>query len=188
MENNRLRSGLKKVLSHYDAILAILVLFICVFGLIMIYSASSYRAEYYYGDSKLYFKRQGLFIVVGAAVMIAVSLIDYRVYLKKLKLIKIRPIFLLYFACLALHIYALFKGHESGGSKRWIELGGGMNFQPSEVSKVCFVLLAALIAGKRKRLVSPCSRCWPCSSPPSWATTWTARVRVLPCWCWVLSC
>ena len=154
MENDRVRGRLKKVLSHYDAILAILVLFICVFGLIMIYSASSYRAEYYYGDSKLYFKRQGLFIVVGAAVMIVVSLIDYRIYLKKLKFIKIRPIVLLYFACLFLHIYAFFNGHESGGSRRWIELGAGMNFQPSEVSKVCFVLLAAFLAGKRKHWVN----------------------------------
>ena len=154
MDKNLQRNRLKKVLSHYDAILAILVLFICVFGLIMIYSASSYRAEYYYGDSKLYFKRQGLFIVVGAAVMILVSLIDYRIYLKKIKFIKIRPIVILYFLCLALHIYALFKGHQSGGSKRWIELGGGMNFQPSEVSKVCFVLLAALLAGKKKRFVN----------------------------------
>ena len=154
MENNLHGNRLKKVLSHYDAILAILVLFICVFGLIMIYSASSYRAEYYYHDSKLYFRRQGLFIVLGAVLMVLVSLIDYRFYLKKMKFIKIRPIVILYFLCLLFHIYAFFKGHESGGSRRWIELGGGFNFQPSEVSKVCFVLLAAFLAGKRKRLVN----------------------------------
>lgn len=153
MDNNQ-RSRLKKVLSHYDAILAILVLFICVFGLIMIYSASSYRAEYYYHDSKLYFRRQGLFIVLGAVLMVLVSLIDYRFYLKKMRFIKIRPIVILYFLCLLFHVYAFFKGHESGGSRRWIELGGGFNFQPSEISKVCFVLLAAFLAGKRKRLVN----------------------------------
>lgn len=154
MDNNNQRSRLKKVLSHYDAILAILVLFICVFGLIMIYSASSYRAEYYYHDSKLYFRRQGLFIVLGAVLMVLVSLIDYRFYLKKMRFIKIRPIVILYFLCLLFHVYAFFKGHESGGSRRWIELGGGFNFQPSEISKVCFVLLAAFLAGKRKRLVN----------------------------------
>ena len=154
MENVKQQSRVKQVLSHYDAILGILVLFICVFGLIMIYSASSYRAEYYYGDSKLYFRRQGLFIVIGVFVMIAVSLVDYRVYLKKIKFIKIRPITILALICFALHAYALLNGHESGGSKRWIELGGGINLQPSELSKVCFVLLAAFLAGKRKRFLN----------------------------------
>ncbi|MCR4624890.1 MAG: putative lipid II flippase FtsW [Lachnospiraceae bacterium] len=120
----------------------------------MIYSASSYRAEYYYGDSKLYFRRQGLFIVIGVVVMIAVSLIDYRFYLKKIKFIKIRPVTILALICFALHAYALLNGHESGGSKRWIELGGGINLQPSELSKVCFVLLAAFLAGKRKRFIN----------------------------------
>lgn len=154
MENVKQQSRVKQVLSHYDAILGILVLFICVFGLIMIYSASSYRAEYYYGDSKLYFRRQGLFIAIGVFVMIAVSLVDYRVYLKKIKFIKIRPITILALICFALHAYALLNGHESGGSKRWIELGGGINLQPSELSKVCFVLLAAFLAGKRKRFLN----------------------------------
>ena len=154
MENVKQQSRVKQVLSHYDAILGILVLFICVFGLIMIYSASSYRAEYYYGDSKLYFRRQGLFIVIGVFVMIAVSLVNYRVYLKKIKFIKIRPITILALICFALHAYALLNGHESGGSKRWIELGGGINLQPSELSKVCFVLLAAFLAGKRKRFLN----------------------------------
>ncbi|MBR4776920.1 MAG: FtsW/RodA/SpoVE family cell cycle protein [Lachnospiraceae bacterium] len=120
----------------------------------MIYSASSYRAEYYYGDSKLYFRRQGLFIVLGVLVMVAVSLVDYRVYLKRIKFIKIRPITILALICFALHAYALLNGHESGGSKRWIELGGGINLQPSELSKVCFVLLAAFLAGKRKRFLN----------------------------------
>ena len=41
MENNLHGNRLKKVLSHYDAILAILVLFICVFGLILIISKFS---------------------------------------------------------------------------------------------------------------------------------------------------
>ena len=154
MENVKQQSRVRQVLSHYDAILGILVLFICVFGLIMIYSASSYRAEYYYGDSKLDFRRQGLFIVIGVFVMIAVSLVDYRVYLKKIKFIKIRPITILALICFALHAYALLNGHESGGSKRWIELGGGINLQPSELSKVCFVLLAAFLAGKRKRFLN----------------------------------
>ena len=75
---------IKNVLSNYDAILAILVLAICAFGLVMIYSASSYRAAYYYSDSKLYLRNQGMFIVIGAILMVAVSMIDYKYYFRKL--------------------------------------------------------------------------------------------------------
>ena len=38
--------------------------------------------------------------------------------------------------------------------------------------------------GRAQRPFSRCSRCWPCSSPQSLATTWTTREKALPCWCW----
>ena len=148
---------IKRVLSHYDAILAILVLFICVFGLIMIYSASSYRAEYYYHDSKLYFRRQGLFLIGGTVLMILVSMISYKVYFKRVKIFKFRIPLVLFLGviCLGLHIYAMFNGHEAGGSSRWIQLGGsGVNLQPSELSKVFFVLGGTFIVAKLKRLIN----------------------------------
>ena len=148
MKKNSTKIRIKTVLSHYDAILAILVLFISVFGLIMIYSASSYRAQYYYQDSKLYFRRQGLLLIAGAVIMIVVSLINYRVYFKCFKVFKLKIpiIFFLLLICTALQWYALFKGHEAGGSSRWIQFGGGINIQPSELSKVCFVLCGAFVA------------------------------------------
>ena len=154
MKRNAVTIKIKNVLSNYDAILAILVLFICVFGLIMIYSASSYRAAYYYGDSKLYFRRQGLFILGGAALMVVTSLIDYKIYFKKIKIIPVKPVVLLYFLCIALQWYVYFAGYSSGGSSRWIQLGGGFNLQPSEISKVCFVIGGAFVAAKKKKMIN----------------------------------
>ena len=147
MKKSSAKIKIKTVLSHYDAILAILVLFICVFGLIMIYSASSYRAQYYYQDSKLYFRNQGRFLLAGAALMILISFINYRVYFKciKIKKIKIPVVFFLFLICAALQWFALFNGHEAGGSSRWIQFGP-VNLQPSELSKVCFVLCGAFVA------------------------------------------
>ena len=155
VKQSRNRISIKKVLSHYDAILAILVLLICVFGLIMIYSASSYRAEYYYKDSKLYFRQQGYFILGGLAIMIIVSLINYKVYFKRIKLFKIKVPIIVFFwiICIGLQIYVLFNGYESGGSARWIKLGP-VSFQPSELSKMMFVLAGAYVAARFKFLVN----------------------------------
>ena len=156
VESRRKKIQIKSVLSHYDIILAILVLFICSFGLVMIYSASSYRAEYYYKDSTLYFRRQGLFLLGGAAVMILISLIDYKTVFKKIKLFKFRIPLLIFFwlICIGLHWWTFFNGYSAGGSARWIQLGGGINFQPSELSKVCFVLFGTVIARKNRKLMN----------------------------------
>ena len=144
---------IKNVLSNYDAILAILVLAICAFGLVMIYSASSYRAAYYYGDSKLYFKNQGMFIVIGAFLMVVVSMVDYKFYFRKLKLLKIPPVILLWLVCLGLQWFVFFSGHTVGGSARWIKIGA-FSIQPSEIAKVCFVLGGSFVAARKKKLIN----------------------------------
>lgn len=144
----------KRVLSRYDFNLVVLVLVICGFGLVMIHSASSYRAEYYYNDSTLYFRRQALFLVCGIVLMVITSLVDYRIYIKKIRFIRIRPIILLYLLCIGLHWFVFFAGYSAGGSSRWIQLGSGFNLQPSEISKVCFVLGGAFVAERKRRLIN----------------------------------
>ena len=144
----------KNVISNYDYKLMILVIFICAFGLLMIYSASSYRAAYFYNDSSMYFRRQGMFFVAGTVLMVLISLIDYRVYFRRIKLIRIRPVELLYLVCIGLHWYIFFAGYSVGGSARWIQLGSGINFQPSELSKGCFVLGGAFVAAKKKMMIN----------------------------------
>ncbi len=154
MRVNHSTKIVRKLLSKYDFNLVILVLFTCAFGVIMVFSASSYRAEYYYNDSAFYFKRQGLFFIVGTVLMVLTSLIDYRVFCKKIKFIKIRPVVLLYLICIGLHWFVFFAGYGAGGSSRWIQLGGGFNFQPSELSKVCFVLAGAFVAERKKHMLN----------------------------------
>ena len=144
----------KTVLSNYDFFLVVLVLFLSAFGLLMIYSASSYRAQYFYGDAYLYIKRQGLFLVGGIVLMILTSLLDYEFYGKKLRFIHVRPVIILYLVCLGLHLYVFLAGYSANGSSRWIKLGGGFNLQPSEISKVCFVLGGAFVIDRKKRLVN----------------------------------
>lgn len=154
MKKNLFSKITKTVLSNYDFSLVTLVLFLSAFGLLMIFSASSFRAQYYYGDAYLYIKRQGIFLVGGIVLMIITSLIDYEVYGKKMKLLHVRPVIILYLICLGLHLYVFFAGYSANGSSRWIQLGGGFNLQPSEISKVCFVLGGAFVIDRKKRLIN----------------------------------
>lgn len=55
---------------YFDySMLAVLIFLIC-FGLVMLYSTSSYSALVTYGDSMHYFKRQLIFCVMGLIVHI----------------------------------------------------------------------------------------------------------------------
>lgn len=135
----------RRVRSFYDYSLLFLIIFLVCFGLVMIYSTSSYNAAKYYNDPLKFVRRQLLFVVVGIPAMIIVSKIDYRLYIKKLPVIRLRPITLLFFLCLIMQAVVLIVGEATGGSQRWISLGGLGKFQPSEITKICVVLFTAYI-------------------------------------------
>lgn len=145
------KKQIRHVNSNYDITLVLLVLFLGVFGLVMIYSTSSYNAARYYNDARLYFNRQGIFLIIGFFLMIVVSMVDYRIYIKPLPLIKIRPIWLLYILCLGMQTYVLVNGYAAGGSMRWIQIPGIGQFQPSEITKICFILFVAFLAQSMPR-------------------------------------
>ena len=134
----------KRMHSYYDYSLLFLILFLVCFGLVMIYSTSSYNAQRLYGNPTYFLERQALFAGLGILVMLFVSKIDYRLLLKKLPVIKINPIIALYIACMLLQVAVLIFASEVKGSKRWIEIGPA-RFQPSELSKIAVILFTAYI-------------------------------------------
>lgn len=134
----------KRLHSYYDYSLLFLTLFLVCFGLIMIYSTSSYNAQRIYGDATYYLSKQALLGGAGILIMLFVSKIDYRIYITKLPIIKIKPVTILYFLCIFLQIAVIIFGEETKGAKRWLEIGG-QRFQPSELSKIAVILMAAYI-------------------------------------------
>ena len=92
MTRKKKRSGIV----YFDySLLAILICLVC-FGLVMLYSTSSYSAMMKQnGDSLFYFKRQLLFCIVGFIGMWLVSKIDYHWYINKSKLFYFFSIFTL---------------------------------------------------------------------------------------------
>lgn len=127
-------------IAYFDySLLAILICLIC-FGLVMLYSTSSYSAMMKQnGDSLFYFKRQVLFCIVGLIVMWIVSRIDYHWYFERSKFFYFVSIFMMFLVKTPL-------GKEVNGAKRWIKLPFGQQLQPAEIAKIAIILfISALI-------------------------------------------
>ncbi|MEG0722427.1 MAG: cell division protein, partial [Lachnospiraceae bacterium] len=56
----RKRPRKRKTIQYFDYSLLAIVIFLVCFGLVMLYSTSSYSAQIENGDSMFYLKRQGL--------------------------------------------------------------------------------------------------------------------------------
>lgn len=127
-------------IAYFDySLLAILICLIC-FGLVMLYSTSSYSAMMKQnGDSLFYFKRQVLFCIVGLIGMWIVSRIDYHWYFERSKFFYFISIFIMFLVKTPL-------GKEVNGAKRWIKLPLGQQLQPAEIAKIAIILfIPALI-------------------------------------------
>ena len=127
-------------IAYFDySLLAILICLIC-FGLVMLYSTSSYSAMMKQnGDSLFYFKRQVLFCIVGLIGMWIVSRIDYHWYFERSKFFYFISIFMMFLVKTPL-------GKEVNGAKRWIKLPFEQQLQPAEMAKVAIILfIPALI-------------------------------------------
>ena len=126
--------------NFYDFTLLFLIIFLVGFGLVMVYSASSYTAALDYGSSAYYLKRQAVFAVIGLALMFFISMVDYHI-LKKFTVIG----FLVISALLLVTLIAGSAGGAGEGSTRWIELGP-IRFQPSELAKLVIIMYVAYAA------------------------------------------
>lgn len=143
-----------RVRRAYDYSLLFLTFFLVGFGLVMIYSTSSYNAVKYHGSATYFLSKQAFFAVAGLFIMWVVSKIDYRYIVHPLPLIKIKPITALYFLCLVLQVAVLFIGEEVNGARRWIKVPGLGTFQPSELTKICIVLLTAYLASRAPKMLN----------------------------------
>ena len=120
----------------YDYSLLFVILFLCVFGLIMVFSTSSYIAELKYGSSWHFVRLQGLYMVIGFIAMILVSKINYRIWAKVTIIAWLGAVFLM---CLVNYTPL---GVEYNGKKRWLSVAG-RTIQPTEFVKVAIILCMA---------------------------------------------
>ncbi len=121
--------------AYFDYNLLIVVIFLVCFGLVMLYSSSSYSAQIKFGDDMYYLKRQALVTVGSFFAMYVVSRINYHIYAKWAW-----PVY-----WIAMFLMALVRfsplGVESYGSRRWLQMPFNMTLQPSEIMKIAIILL-----------------------------------------------
>lgn len=146
--SKRKREGLFKNFfvrgEYFDYVLLFVVLLLVGFGLVMVYSTSSYKAYLDFGDSGYYFKRQLLFSLVGFVAMVVVSKMNYQKWKRFSGLI--------YLIMLVLQIAVLFLGLDSHGAKRWIQIGP-ISFQPSEFAKIGMILFMAHLISNKANII-----------------------------------
>lgn len=117
----------------FDKVLFFTVIIMAIFGVIMIYSASSIWAEYKFHDAFKFVKSQSFFLIVGIMVMTMVSKIDYHFFKDKANLIL--------GICFLLLVLVLIPGIGSirNGSRSWFGIGG-LGIQPSEFAKIGLII------------------------------------------------
>ena len=130
-----LLNGGKVMLPRLNSLL-LLVCLLLVYGLLMMTSASVEIAKSQYGDAFYFFKRQGIFAIVGLFVFF-ITLHIPTVLWKKYSWVLLLGSFLLLILVLVPGI-----GKIVNGSARWIDLGF-FNLQPSELAKIFIVIYLA---------------------------------------------
>ena len=113
----------------FDWTLLTLVLLMSIISVLEIRSATMHT-KFHGFDHK-----QVGFLLAGMALMFTISLIDYH------RLLDIAP--WAYGISLVLLVAVKAVGTKVMGARRWINLGGGVHFQPSEWVKLVLILMAA---------------------------------------------
>lgn len=126
------RHPVQRALFAIDWPLTLLLLLLCAFGLLLLFSAS--------GGNVSLVEKQGLRMSIGFVVMFALAQLEVR-WLMRLS-------WLPYLGGLILLLMVPLWGFEAKGAQRWLRIAG-IGFQPSEIMKLAMPLLVAFYVSKR---------------------------------------
>jgi cell division protein FtsW len=116
---------------------------LCLFGAVMILSASAVTAEQLYGHSYIFLVRQSAWLLIGLLGMFALMRTDYH------KLREPAVVYPVLCAVLLMLVCAFFLD-RSHATHRWIKLGP-VNIQPSELAKFAVILYLAWFLDLKRR-------------------------------------
>jgi cell division protein FtsW len=128
-----------------DKVLFIATILLVALSVVMVYSASAPVALERYGRASLFLIKQGMWALLGIAMLYVAMRVDYRVYKQ--------PAFIwtgLGFVAFAL--VAVYFRAPVNGARRWFGVGG-IGIQPSELAKlVAIFFIAALLERRMHRI------------------------------------
>ncbi len=108
-------------LEHFDPSLVVPLLGVIVFGLVILYRDQDVLIAH------------GVRVGAGVLAMVLAAQVDPRVYLRWTPFV--------YFGGVILLVATLFVGVTVNGSRRWLEVPGGLRLQPSELMKVAIPMM-----------------------------------------------
>lgn len=119
-------SSVQGVQNHADRVILQLTLLFLAIGLIMVLSASSYRALMEHSDAYYFFKRQFAFAIIGLIAMLILSVVNVE-WIKRFS-------FPAAIVVIILLLLVFLIGDEALGAKRWIQIGS-IRFSPADLAK-----------------------------------------------------
>lgn len=117
-----------------DFPIVILVTILTLFGVVMIFSASYYSSISQAGTPYQFLIKQGIFAILGFAIMYLMSNFNYH-NIRRLS----KPILLVTIICLLL-LFTPF-GVTANGSTRWLRIG--ITIMPGEIAKAAMIIFTA---------------------------------------------
>lgn len=122
----------------FDYSLLFIVLFLLCFGLVMLYSVSSYEGSLKHNNAAHYLQSQLIATIIGLGLMIVVANIPYHFWQRFATLAFILSHFMILLVLTPI-------GIERNNARRWINVFG-TSLQPAEVAKLGMILfLASLV-------------------------------------------
>ncbi|MER2262904.1 MAG: FtsW/RodA/SpoVE family cell cycle protein [Psychrobacillus sp.] len=135
---------IKRFIKNFDYPVFFVYIALCLFGLVMIYSASMvWSVERYGWTPDYFFNKQKINLLLSLPVFFLAALFPYKHY--KSRFMMQLMLGLMFVLLILVHIIGV--GGESG-SQSWLDLGFG-NVQPSEIAKIVIVLYFASIFTKK---------------------------------------
>jgi cell division protein FtsW len=132
-----------------DKILFTATLLLVCASIVMVYSASAVLALDKFQQPYLFLIKQGLWMVLGLAVLGVAMRVDYRTYRNETFIWGV-------VALVGLMLVAVLFSPPVNGTRRWFGVGG-LGIQPSELAKVACVLFTALMLERRMHRIDEVS-------------------------------
>ena len=132
-----------------DKVLFIATILLVCASVVMVYSASANAALEKYDDPYYFLVRQGLWSVLGVAVLSIVMRIDYRTY-------KNEALIWALLGVVGILLVGALRSDSVNGASRWVGFSI-LKIQPSEFAKLACILFTALILERRMHRINDLS-------------------------------
>ena len=130
-------SGVPARIMRPRLIFVVLAVAICMFGCLMVYSASSVSSLSEYGTATHYVQRQAIMMTIGWFIIAFI-------YFAPINFFNMHFENVIWLLSVVLLIGVMIAGESAGGATRWIRIAGFI-FQPSEFVKIVIIMMGSRI-------------------------------------------